>query len=711
MTEGGEKIDYPEVGYPDGNERFCALEDYTGRGAVTLLESLPHRLADITSSQGSPGYGNMSLCLPVFMRNAAREMKRLRALPVAYRTRDAATQTMVDHPIRYGEMCVLVRGADGAAIAKRALAEAGIPYSHYKERGIYGTVEAEALIAFFDFLAAPGRAGNLAALLLTPLFAVHPSDLEAWLSSGDRRLTSLLEKWQELSARRSWVPLFESVMTDTELAHPSPDDYEYDRRWTLCRQILDRLLAEKGRSALVPADFADLLRAWRKDDRRHGEDGALRQKENETDSVQILTMHASKGLEFKAVFIASGFSKPRPDGSLEEEKRLYYVALTRAEHKLYLPWTRWDRHLRKDQTERGLGSCGSPLLGNGFLSRAIQASFPEDGTDAGRATVSLTDGAAARSDENGSSARNGRTPPRVYDIGQVRHLRLRWDSFTSLCRTDESPRVAPAAETQTDEMAVAAWPAGKSLPTLLPRNTVSGIVFHDIMETLCKTDESTGGVGFSLGARPLEEALAEDGPLSDLVRRAMRRNGLVNQVRGGDSTVRTLARLVWRALNTCIEIGGRKIFLKDVAFGDRLAEVEFVVDEPSVLGLDAPWTGAAPRDGALNGKIDLLIRPDGPNGPVYLLDWKTNALPDYGKDSVEKAMEEAGYPLQFKLYALAVSRWLGREALAGVAYLFVRGGEHGENSGVSTCVMDAAELADCRRRVRDAVASGGGSRG
>jgi hypothetical protein len=299
----------------------------------------------------------------------------------------------------------------------------------------------------------------------------------------------------------------------------------------------------------------------------------------------------------------------------------------------------------------------------------------------------------------------------VYDIGQVRHLRLRWDSFTSLCRTDESPRVAPAAETQTDEMAVAAWPAGKSLPTLLPRNTVSGIVFHDIMETLCKTDESTGGVGFSLGARPLEEALAEDGPLSDLVRRAMRRNGLGNQVRGGDSTVRTLARLVWRALNTCIEIGGRKIFLKDVAFGDRLAEVEFVVDEPSVLGLDAPWTGAAPRDGALNGKIDLLIRPDGPNGPVYLLDWKTNALPDYGKDSVEKAMEEAGYPLQFKLYALAVSRWLGREALAGVAYLFVRGGEHGENSGVSTCVMDAAGLADCRRCVRDAVASGGGSRG
>ena len=61
----------------------------------------------------------------------------------------------------------------------------------------------------------------------------------------------------------------------------------------------------------------------------------MRQKENENDSVQIMTMHASKGLEYKVVFVAAGFSEIDAD-SLAEEKRLYYVALTRAEHKLYL---------------------------------------------------------------------------------------------------------------------------------------------------------------------------------------------------------------------------------------------------------------------------------------------------------------------------------------------------------------------------------------
>ena len=703
MKEGGEKIEYPEVGYPDGNERFLDLEDMTGRGAVTLLESLPRRLPDIERNNGSPGYGNTSMCLPVFMRNAAREMKRLRSLPVAYRTRDGKTGKMVDSGIRYGDMCVLVRGGEGAKTAKRALAEAGIPYSHYKERGIYGSLEAEALTAFFDFLSAPGRSGNLAALLMTPLFNVHPSELELWLASGDRRLASLVERWLKLARQRSWVALFESVMNDTALAHPLPDDYEYDRRWTVCRQILDRLLVEGGNLALVPDDFAALLRTWRKEDRDSGENGALRQKESEGDSVQIMTMHASKGLEFKAVFIASGLSKPKSDDSLEEEKRLYYVALTRAEHKLYLPWTRWDRHLRKGVEERGLGSMGSPLLGDGFLARAILASFAAEGREPGDATVSLaSDGNGDLGENGGLDLKSGRAAP-IYDIGSLKHLRLQWDSFSSLSRWDSAESVAPAVENDSDETPAGVLPLQKPGATLLPRNNISGNVFHEIMETLCAMDEKKGEAGFGVGAVPLDEALADGGQLMDVVRRAMRRNALDNQDGGGDSTELTLARMAWRALNTSIEIGGREIFLKDVRSADRLAEVEFVVDEAAVLGADAPRVGDAVRDGVFNGKIDLLIRPDGEGGPVYILDWKTNSLADYGRPGVESAMEAAGYPLQFKLYSLAVARWLGRDALAGIVYLFVRGGEHGSRSGVYARIMDDRALEDCRLGVLEAV--------
>ena len=704
MTESGSRIDYKEVSYPEGNERFIGLEDLTGRDAVTLLESLPFQLPDIVSNRGVSGYGNTARCLPVFMRNAAFEMKRLVTLPVAYRTTDPKSGAKVDHRIRYGDICILVRGKSDANVGKRILAEYGIPYSCYKERGIYGSAEAEALIALFDFLSAPGRVGNLAALLLTPLFSVHPSDLETKTANGGGVFSDLAERWQELTVKREWNALFESVMTDTMLAHPRKDDYEYDRRWAAFRQILDRLLVEKGRSAVMPGEFADLLRSWRKNDQRAGEDGALRQKENESDSVQIMTMHASKGLEFKAAFVAAGFSRIEDD-SLDEEKRLYYVALTRAEHKLYLPWTKWGKHLRVGTEEFGIGSKGAPLLGEGFLSKAIRT-YSVAPTVLDTRTVCSASGTG---NGNVSSVPVACPPfpvPSLYDIGYLKQRRLQWDSFTSLNQHGGAEKVVPTAVGEVDETAAVGVSAQQVRKTLLPRNNVSGNVFHEIMETLCGNDEAAGKVGFAIGKESLETALADDGPLVNLVRHMMRRNALGNQTRDGDSTERTLARMAWRALNTRIEIGGRKMFLRDISFEDRLAEVEFVMDEASVLGADTPRLDGVLRDGAFNGKIDLLIRPDGKDGPVYVLDWKTNTLDGYDEASVGAAMEAAGYPLQFKLYSLAVARWLGREALAGVAYLFVRGGEYGEASGVFAQAMNDTAFADCRQKVLAAVPKG-----
>ena len=67
------------------------------------------------------------------------------------------------------------------------------------------------------------------------------------------------------------------------------------------------------------------------------------------DKVNLMTIHASKGLEFPAVFIAGaeqgliphersigGAENGEEGGSLEEERRLFYVAITRAREKLYI---------------------------------------------------------------------------------------------------------------------------------------------------------------------------------------------------------------------------------------------------------------------------------------------------------------------------------------------------------------------------------------
>ena len=61
--------------------------------------------------------------------------------------------------------------------------------------------------------------------------------------------------------------------------------------------------------------------------------------------VAIMTMHASKGLEFDVVFLPDlneavvPYQRSVEDGNLEEERRLLYVAMTRAREHLYLSYT------------------------------------------------------------------------------------------------------------------------------------------------------------------------------------------------------------------------------------------------------------------------------------------------------------------------------------------------------------------------------------
>ncbi|MCZ7638606.1 MAG: PD-(D/E)XK nuclease family protein [Verrucomicrobia bacterium] len=86
----------------------------------------------------------------------------------------------------------------------------------------------------------------------------------------------------------------------------------------------------------------------------------------------------------------------------------------------------------------------------------------------------------------------------------------------------------------------------------------------------------------------------------------------------------------------------------------------------------------SPREGYLTGSIDLVVQWE---ARFYLVDWKTNRLPDYEPASLRRAMLEHHYGLQYHLYALALDRFLAArmpgyrvtDHLGGVFYLFLRG--------------------------------------
>lgn len=68
--------------------------------------------------------------------------------------------------------------------------------------------------------------------------------------------------------------------------------------------------------------------------------------DREKEGVRLMTMHSAKGLEFEAVFIptvnegVSPYRKAKKAGELEEERRMLYVAMTRAKRYLHLSFVR-----------------------------------------------------------------------------------------------------------------------------------------------------------------------------------------------------------------------------------------------------------------------------------------------------------------------------------------------------------------------------------
>lgn len=742
MKEGGGSIDYEAVNPPpSGTKKFNGIEYHSEFGEpVELLESLPKEQK--TPEKSNCGYGCKACCLPVFLGNAAREIKRLVSLERVYTTVEKDTGEKESHTFSYRDMCILVRGHDDAVKAREILAAANIPFSIYKEQGIYASTEAEALLAFFDFLSLPGRRGRLEALLLTPLFGYGPNQLESRCRQEDREFSRRLDVWRELVSKKDWNMLFESVMNDTLLAHPGKDDSDFDRRWSATRQILDRLLESVGRRAQTIDEFADVLRSWRREDKGAGEDGVLRRKESEADCVQIMTMHVSKGLEFPVVFIAWGFgelaSKVDNDGkeaAIREEKRLLYVALTRAEHKLYLPWSRWAHHRRiikgadkktKEKIEiceTGIGSAGSALLiqqdnpNSGFLARGVCALFKSD-DEAKESVVAVSErlrkfeSASKNALRQGSAVEVGAVTQEIklykLDANALARLKIENDSYSSVHRKAKRSAEPVGDDSKSDENH---GDVGLQ-KTLLPRNNVSGDVFHEIMETLCNNDDSDGGtLGFcTVGAADFGTLVQEtNSPLLNLIGRIMRKHQLHSQGdEKGETTELVLARMAWRALNVPIAVGGRTVVLKEVGASDRRAELEFVVNRASVLGDDDVTQGGEARsESTFNGKIDLLIRPDGLGGPVYILDWKTNSLPDYGVESMGRSMTKSDYHLQYQFYSQAVRYWLSGAELGGVAYMFVRAGERTESlegdTGVFAAEAAAISQESCRAAIREAL--------
>ena len=88
-------------------------------------------------------------------------------------------------------------------------------------------------------------------------------------------------------------------------------------------------------------------------------------KADDGEKITLMTVHSAKGLEFKNVFVVGLEENLFPSGmvgdsprALEEERRLFYVAITRAEEHCYLSFAK--TRFRYGKMEFGIGHHGEP---------------------------------------------------------------------------------------------------------------------------------------------------------------------------------------------------------------------------------------------------------------------------------------------------------------------------------------------------------------
>lgn len=244
-----------------------------------------------------------------------------------------------------------------------ALLDQGIPYQIVRGVEFYQRKEVKDVLAYLTLLNNPRDDNAFLRVINTPPRGIGKSTLERLAEYASRQRQPLLEAAREIG-------LIESIAKKAAVAVARFVAF-YDKlgAYVLApvEEILGHVLEESGYRAHLQAskdeddqerlaNIEELLTAAREFDERNPGDGQLEafleqaSLVNDTDAwdgvqerVTLMTLHASKGLEFPVVFIVAveeGLvpherSRDNPQ-ELEEERRLLFVGITRAEKELHL---------------------------------------------------------------------------------------------------------------------------------------------------------------------------------------------------------------------------------------------------------------------------------------------------------------------------------------------------------------------------------------
>jgi DNA helicase-2/ATP-dependent DNA helicase PcrA len=253
--------------------------------------------------------------------------------------------------VNLSDMALLYRSNAQSRVLEHALFSAGVPYRVYGGLRFFERQEIKHALAYLRLLTNPEDDGAFLRVVNFPTRGIGARSLEQLADSAARSGASL---WQAACSGGGKVAGFAKLIEDIKQA----------TRDLPLAEAIDHVIETSGLADYYRADkegadrlenLNELVNAaalFSEESEENTLDAflahaALEAGEHQAgaghDALQLMTVHAAKGLEFHAVFI-TGLEEglfpheqsAHEENGLEEERRLMYVAITRARRRLYL---------------------------------------------------------------------------------------------------------------------------------------------------------------------------------------------------------------------------------------------------------------------------------------------------------------------------------------------------------------------------------------
>jgi len=626
-----------------------------------------------------------------------------------------------DQPLQPKDIAVLVRTGKEAAAVREALRARGVASVYLSDRdSVFASDEAQDLCLWLRGVAEPQDMRRVRAALGTRTVGLSLAELHD-LATQDELLDQRAEQMRDL--RLVWqgqgvLAMLRQSLHVVQLAGRWRGQNDGERRLT---NVLH--LAELLQTASSQLDGEQALIRWlalQIDEVNAGgagdsEDQTVR-LESDEDLVKVITIHASKGLEYPVVCLPFAHSHrmmeahktpvlQRDEGEgerrwtldfdkddtkladrdrLREDLRLWYVALTRARHALWVGWSPVTRGSGKSCVNHD--SATGHLLGGGVAMdeagwlpklQALQTNAQEQAL-----SVQLV-------------LATEEVPLTVWPRPeQTKELS---EALNCTARIDKSWTIASFSRLARDLSSQPLAPMGMHMATPRPADDEPPEDGQALPAVAVNTGTQAPWHGFAKGPSAGNflhdqlEWLAADGFALDVQKAERLQKRCENagyKAQAGD-VVQWLTRVVAQPLRgPGAPLNALGTLLPEMEFwlpAERLhaREVDALCQQHLLPGVSRPQLPDAQLHGMLMGFADLVFEHE---GRYWVLDYKSNHLgaddAAYTPQALTDAMAHHRYEVQAALYMLALHRLLRArlgeaydpaQQLGGAVYLFLRG--------------------------------------